>query len=477
MDMHKALNKITAGLAEEDVDGARVYRLGDDDKARVAAFMRGLNRTMPLKFDHPGLSTNALRDSTRLVVQNDIGTTDAHVLIAYVDGLRLSVTYSDIHRRRLDFFQRRLDDFSWTVSNRQGVVDLEEDVFYVATGVFEAKDAAGLEDAVARLGASLVFLIDWNKARKSLRRLIPKSAAVAALDWAADHEVGHRGFLEVGGDNIVADLLETVSKATGGFYISLQSAVGEDGAVDFVREALRIASEGLRAGRSATAIRDILRAELLARVASIADRILDIAIDHAALTLDLGTLVCGALMNGHAATGVVAERAKALESLADRQVTRIRELCGNDKERAWRTIASSADDAADSFEETAFHMQFLPADTPAEVRDGLVRLAESAVAAVKDYVRLLCALRHLHRGAPRQEMRSVLDFVEKLHDGEHATDDAERDVFACLMRTPVDAKVLNVATAIAAGLEESGDALLRAGRLVSDHAVGEWFAV
>ena len=475
MDLHKALNAVAAGLSEEDVAGARVYRLDEADKARVAAFMRGLDRTAPLKFDHPGLTTSAMRDGARLMIQNDIGTTDAHVLIAYVEGLRLSVTYSDIHRQRLEFFERRLKNFSWTVSNRHAA-DLEEDIFYLATGVFEADDMAGLDAALERLGASLVFLIDWNKARKSLRRLVSKSSAVAILDWAADHELGHRGYLEVGGDAVIGDLLEIASKATGGYYTSLQGALGEEGAAEFLREALRLSSESLRAGRTALAVRDLLRAELLAHVASISERIVDIALDHAALTLDLGNLVRGALLDGHAATEAVAARAKNWEALADRQVTRIRDLCGSGSERAWRDIASGADDAADDFEETAFRLQFLPDDVPADVRDGLLRLAEYTVDAVKDYVRLLCALRNVHRGAPRQDMRNFLELVERLHDREHATDEAERDVFCCLMRADVDAKTLNVVTTIADGLEEAADALLHAGRLISDHALGEWFA-
>ena len=226
MDMHKALNAIAASLTEEDILGARVFRLEDDDKARVAAFMRGLNRTAPLKFDHPGLATTAMRDRTRLVIQNDIGTTDAHVLIAYVEELRVSVTYSDIHRRRLEFFERCLKDFSWTVSNRH-VSDMEEDIFYLATGVYDASDMSGLDAALEKLGASVVFLIDWNKARKSLCRLVSKSAATSILDWAADRELGHRAYLEIGGDAVVGDLLETASKATGGFYTSLQSALAK----------------------------------------------------------------------------------------------------------------------------------------------------------------------------------------------------------------------------------------------------------
>ncbi len=261
------------------------------------------------------------------------------------------------------------------------------------------------------------------------------------------------------------------------FYTSLPGALGEDGTVQFLREVLRIASEELRKDRPAATVRDLLRAELLTRVASISDRILDVAIDHAALMLDLGNLVRAALLDGRAASRELVARATAWEALADRQVSAIRDLCGHGGERSWRGIASVADDAADDFEDVAFRLQFLPADIPADVREGLLRLSGHAVAAVGHYVRLLCAVRNLRRGSPRLEMRAFLDCVEKLHDQEHATDKAERDVFAALMRAEVSAKTLNLVTAIAAGLERTADALLRGGRLVSDHALGEWFAV
>ncbi len=47
----------------------------------VAAFMRGVDRTRALKFNHPGLETSAVRSGSRLVIQNDIGTTDAHIVV------------------------------------------------------------------------------------------------------------------------------------------------------------------------------------------------------------------------------------------------------------------------------------------------------------------------------------------------------------------------------------------------------------
>jgi hypothetical protein len=61
MDLHKRLNAMRAELAEERLDGAAVYRIGKSDRPLIAAFMAGLPRTAPLKFDHPGLDTTATR--------------------------------------------------------------------------------------------------------------------------------------------------------------------------------------------------------------------------------------------------------------------------------------------------------------------------------------------------------------------------------------------------------------------------------
>jgi hypothetical protein len=108
MDLHKRLNAMQAELAEETLDGAAVYNLAGADRALVSAFMAGLNRTAKLKFNHPGLATTATRDSGRLIIQNDIGTTDAHVIVIHVEGLTVSVTYTDLHAERLSFFQDML---------------------------------------------------------------------------------------------------------------------------------------------------------------------------------------------------------------------------------------------------------------------------------------------------------------------------------------------------------------------------------
>ena len=87
MDVHKALNRLQAEIATETIGGAKAYAIGADDRALVEAFMAGIARTSPLKFNHPGLAATATASGGRLIIQNDLGTTDAHVLVVAVEGL------------------------------------------------------------------------------------------------------------------------------------------------------------------------------------------------------------------------------------------------------------------------------------------------------------------------------------------------------------------------------------------------------
>ena len=109
MDAHRALNRLQAQIATSTVDGAAVYGLSAEDHGLVAAFMAGVHSTARLKFDHPGLATTATRSGDRLLIQNDLGTTDAHVVVLSVEGLTATLTYSDVHMRRLRFFQSMIE--------------------------------------------------------------------------------------------------------------------------------------------------------------------------------------------------------------------------------------------------------------------------------------------------------------------------------------------------------------------------------
>src|SRR5450631_1933538 len=165
MDLHKKINKLSSELASEVIDGANVWGLHPQDHPRVAAFMRGLNRTSVLKFDHPGLDTAATRDVERLLIQNDIGTNDAHVLVIQVAAHSITLTYSDLHRVRFEFFQALLEPFGakWSGLESRTNADLNQGAAYsVGTAQFECADDAAVEAALEGIGSRIVFLIDWN---------------------------------------------------------------------------------------------------------------------------------------------------------------------------------------------------------------------------------------------------------------------------------------------------------------------------
>ena len=107
--------------------------------------MRGVNRTAALKFDHPGLATTAARSDSTLLIQNDLGTTEAHVLVVRITETSAVVTHTDIHLQRLRFFQSLLDGtgIQWDeLRSHQGSAIAKGDLFYVAHGRFEAQRLA-----------------------------------------------------------------------------------------------------------------------------------------------------------------------------------------------------------------------------------------------------------------------------------------------------------------------------------------------
>ena len=112
MDLHKALNALAAEAAQERLDGAAIAHIEDGDRPLIAAFMPGLNRTSPLKFNQPGLQSTAMRSGDRLIIQNDLGTTEPHVIVFHVEGLRVELTHTDVHPERAQFFREMLKQYA-----------------------------------------------------------------------------------------------------------------------------------------------------------------------------------------------------------------------------------------------------------------------------------------------------------------------------------------------------------------------------
>lgn len=480
MDLHKALNRLQAALASETIEGARAYCVAPEDRPLVAAFARGVRRTRPLKFDHPGLDTTATRSGSRLVLQNDIGTTDAHVLVVHVEGLAAMVTYTDVHLPRLVFFQNLLARWplAWTDTRSRTDPAFEDGIYHLAIGSYAAPDRATLEQYLEFLGSRLAFLIDWNRARKRLRLLLRKKDTLALLAWAAQEEVGHMAFLKVGGEQLVFEALASLGKTPAAFGARLDDVLGRKAAISYLRFVFRAATEALREGRPEALLADEIRAELLGSLLSVRHTVLDYASEQSALAIEIASAVRDALIGGAVSSESAAQRAKEWERRADELVNLARELgrrFANTTELAG--IVERGDDTVDALEDAAFHWSLLPSGRLARtVLEPLAALAELALHAAQEYLKAIEGARDLGRGAPRSEVQDFLQSVHRIVELEQRSDEAERAVHAALARENGAARDLFVAAEVAKGLEAATDTLTHSALALRDHMLGSVMA-
>ncbi len=485
MDLHRALNALQAAVASEDVEGAAAYAIDLADRPLIAAFMRGVHRTSPLKFDHPGLGTTATRNGRRLVIQNDIGTTDAHVLVVHVEGLRVALTYTDVHLPRLLFFQNLFEgrgvEWDDTRSRRDDAMD--DGVFHLNVGTFAAGSTSELQEFLAFLGSRLVFLIDWNKARKRLQALVSKGEAIRLLLWAAQNDVGHMGFLKAGGEALVFSSLDFVLKGQARFGQQLTQVLDKREATGFLRFVMRTCAESGLRGEPESFAQDAVRAELFNNFRTVQERLYDILADHAALIAEIAGGVRDSLLHsGLASAGGAfqrnAERAKDWESSADELVNRARSASANSEATEFfRLIVELTDDIADELEDAAFHLTLLPATgSRADAEARLQSLGELLVHGTQEYVKLVENARHVRRGGAREDVQDFLAAVHRIQQIEHDTDEAQRGIKRALLSGVDDARVLFVMTAVARNLEQAADGLMHCGLRIRDHVLGDALA-
>jgi uncharacterized protein Yka (UPF0111/DUF47 family) len=392
------------------------------------------------------------------------------------------VTHTDIHLQRLRFFQSLLEgtELQWDdLVSRQSSAIAEHDLFYVARGRCEAPDSSSLAAFLECLGSRLVFLIDWNRARKRLRLLVPNERAVRILRWAAEHEFGHRAFLEMGGERLVYDALEQAVKTPLRYGEPLHEMIGADVAEDYLRYVLQTTANGCLKGQSAMLIRDQVRAELFNHFRSAEQRLLADAGRHASIVVQLASGLRTALRQAAASGNDLlvqnATRAKSAESRADEIVkeTRmtVRRIPGTE---VFRRILEVADDAADDLEDTAFLAGLLASRaTCLELPAPLLGLADLLVDSAQAFQRAVGAAQFVHRGGPRENMQQFLEAIDHVVTVEHQTDERARAVTAALVGSDIDCRQFHLVDGIANHLESAADALLRASLMLRDHVLGE----
>lgn len=484
MDLHRAINALQGSVAEESLDGARVWKIDDaTDRPLIRAFMSGLNDTAPLKFDHPGLAATATRVGSRLVIQNDIGTTDAHVLVLHVEGLSATLTYTDVHARRLEFFQSLFKPFAvqWTdPAARHNDKLAGETDYYLSVARFDAPDAQALERYLAFLGSRIVFLIDWNRARKCLREFLPKGDVVPLLKWAADKKIGHRGFLQLGGERLLYEAIEFAQPTPLRYGERLHETMGAEAAFDYIQFVLKETSSGLLEGRSERFIRDEIKTELARRFRTVHASLLTIAVSHAERVFDLATGVHESLLR-HAEPQALqmlehaAKRARKWEQDGDAIVSRIRSLSRRtSKPEIYAGLLHEADDAADGLEEASFLMTHMVAISPADVLVAPVQmLAALLVAGAQESVKMFEAASHVTREGAKEDLQDFFAAVDRIVAIEHETDSAERVAVSNLLTSDADARTLHLLSSLTRVLEHAADALSSSALKLRDHLLSE----
>ncbi len=479
MDLHKALNRLAAGCAEESVAGARAFGLSVEDRHVLEAFMRGIESTRALKFDHPGLDTTATRVDQRLVIQNDIGTTDAHVLVVSVEGNSATVTYTDVHRPRAKFFVSMFDGFSahWSGLERDRADELEESVFYLVTGRLDA-DNTGRRDAfITAVGAALVFLIDWNKARKALRPLAGKADAIQILEWAARQRLGHRAFLELGGTELVASAIRHAAPARIGFGERLDIVLGKEGAITFLKSVLRICAQSLLEGRSIRLARDAVAAEFLQRLGRGDNALLATIVRQLGLARDIAAQIAQHVADLHAGRPVdgasLTERAKRIEEKADRIALDARnEVARLNAHPVVGRLSNAAEDTIDDLEQAAFIASLLPKTVPGDILQPVLDLCRHAVRGSEAAASGVDAAAEVPEGH-RADSDHALAATTHLTDIEHAADAAERAATACVLRGDCDPRAALPVLELARALERATDHLAGLGHLLQQHVMAD----
>jgi uncharacterized protein Yka (UPF0111/DUF47 family) len=480
MDLHKNLNRLAASCAEEIVDGAHEHGLSAADKPIVAAFMRGVNRTRKLKFDHPGLETTATRRGARLVIQNDIGTTDAHVLIVSVEGSSVNVTHTDVHRERAKFFIRMLDQFpgQWTGLERQKADELADDgVFYLISGRYEAETAERRDAFLEAIGATLVFLIDWNKARKVLRTMVDDADAIRVLEWAARQGFGHRAFLELGGAGLIAAAVRHAAPERIGFGERLETVLGREACEDFLRSVLQVSTEALLEGRSLRLVRDEVEASLIRRLERTDSTLLAVVTRQAGLAHEIATRIARHIRDlaaGCSSDGAgLSARARKIEEKADQLVIEARSAMARfDGHDTVGQLINAVEQAIDDLEQAAFVASLLPDDLEAAMLGSLADLCASVVASTEALASGADAAGEVPEGR-RADFEDALEATVRIRQLEHSSDDAERAVTALVLRGEFDSKTALACLELARALERAADGLAVAGNLLHAHAMAD----
>jgi len=366
----------------------------------------------------------------------------------------------------------------WSGLDRKNAEGLGDDgVFYLVTGRYPASDAGPRDEFLEALGASLVFLIDWNKARKVLRTWVPKADAVRILDWAARHRLGHRGFLELGGSELVAAAVHHATPTRIGFGERLDRALGRDAAVDFLKTVLRISAESLLEGGSVRLARDRIETDLIRHLQRADAALLAIVVRQAGLAREIATgiaqLVAAQQAQRPFDRAALAARARNIEAKADKIAIEARnEIVRFDADPAIERLVDRVEEAIDELEQAAFIASLVPADIDPGLHAALATLCAAAVEGAEAAATGAAAAADVPEGQ-RIDSEDALSAVGRLIEAEHKADDAERAVTAFVLRGQFDLSGGLSILELARAIERATDRFAGFGHLLRERVLAD----
>lgn len=472
MELHRVAPLLAREPALEGLDGARVGRLLPQDLPRVRAFFEGLHETAALRLDHPGPETTASRDGSRLLIRVGFGAKDDHGLIATWEAHTLRITHIDPHRARFRFMGRMLQErgFTWEPLASPIEAPLHTGSFGLVGQARLTSDQEGrLREALGGVASCLVFLTDWNQARKQLQTFVRKPVAEEMLDTLAREKLGHTGWLRAGGAALVHEAMQALDSEALHRGERLDRVLGESVAREDLLALMRAASPAARERPELRHLADEARRRLACRARPL-DTVFDLLAEHAACGHELALSVVEGLLHdaSEASCQDRLRRAKAWQRQTGPLLERARHRA--ERQARWRpvlTLLERQEEVADALDETLFLMS-LPTEParpawPMPVRRSLDALAQNVLAAQQDQVRAIEVARHLDARPSRIDGEALLDRVWSILQAERTGDELLREARRQIVQTlHAHAPCLQLATELATTLEGATDRLLSA---------------
>ena len=360
---------------------------------------------------------------------------------------------------------------------RKSATGLGDDgVFYLVTGRFRSTTPPSATSFWKALGASFVFLIDWNKARKILGHGFPRPMHRTSLVGSA-HRVGHRAFLELGGNEFVASAVHHATPTRIGFGERLDRALGRDAAVDFLKTVMRVSAEALLQGSSVRLARDRIEAALVAHLQRVDRALLGVIVRQAGLAREIAAGIARLVADRQARrsfdSAALAERARRIEEKADRIAIEARsEVARFGANRGIERLVNQVEDAIDELEQAAFVASLVPAEIASELFEPLAELCTATVSGTEAVAAGVAAALDVPDDH-RVDTEDALAAVGRLIDIEHRADAAERAVTAKFLTGEIDLKLALSVLELARALERSTDRFAAFGHLLREHVLAD----